>query len=114
MNLAKSLFLLAQSLTLTACAVSAPDRPAAPTAAGEATQRSPAPTSTAQSPGLGVVESASVASLPSSSAGGTAAPTMAYRVKMDDGSTRSVLLAGERFEPGDRVELTSDGRLMRR
>jgi hypothetical protein len=39
---------------------------------------------------------------------------MGYRLKMEDGSTQNVLHAGERFERGDRVELTSEGRLIRR
>ena len=68
-------------------------------------------------PGVGVIESASVVSLPSTgaAAGGTAArgPTMAYAVKMPDGSTQSVVQAGERFQLGDRVQVTSEGRLVR-
>jgi hypothetical protein len=77
-----------------------------------------APAPMAHRPGLGTVESASVASLassPSAAAGGTGAPaTMAYRLRMADGSTQDVLLAGERFKVGERVELTRDGRLVRR
>jgi hypothetical protein len=63
-----------------------------------------------------VVESASIVALGSSpSAGGTASPsTMAYRLKMEDGSTQSVVQAGERYEVGDRLQITSDGRLSRR
>lgn len=70
--------------------------------------------------GTGTVESASVLSLsPSGSAatGGTAgpatSPTMAYRVQMADGSTQSIVQAGERFAVGDRVTVTADGRLTR-
>jgi hypothetical protein len=62
------------------------------------------------------VQSASVASLPSSgtaAGGGTAGPTMAYRIAMPDGSTQSVVQAGERFRVGDRVQVTSDGRALR-
>jgi hypothetical protein len=112
--------LLAQSLFLGACAVPAPDRPGVPTAGSEAVQANApaaAPALRAQRPGVGVVESASVASLPSSSsaaAGASAGPTMAYRLKMEDGSTQNVVQAGERLEVGDRVEVTSDGRLVRR
>ena len=117
-----SLLLLAQSLVLAACAVSAPDRSPVPTAASDAVQAGgPAARTPAYRPGVGVIESASVVSLsssPSAAAGGTAGTpsnaTMAYRLKMDDGSTQSVVLAGERFELGDRVEVTSDGRLIRR
>jgi hypothetical protein len=71
-------------------------------------------------PGVGIVESASVVSLPSSTsaaAGGRAgtatAPTMAYRLRMADGTTQDVVLAGERFQVGDRVQMTSNGRLIR-
>ena len=39
---------------------------------------------------------------------------MAYRLKMDDGSTQSVVQAGERYEVGDRLEIAKDGRLSRR
>lgn len=73
-----------------------------------------------KAPMSGVVESASVLSLassPSAAAGGTAgpatSPTMAYRVKLADGSTQSVVQQGERFAVGDRVQLTGDGRLVR-
>ncbi len=68
--------------------------------------------------GIGVVESASVVSLSSpAAAGGTASPatspTMAYRLKMADGATQDVVQAGERFELGDRVQVSSEGRLSR-
>jgi hypothetical protein len=95
-----ALSLLTLALVLTACAMSAPDR---------------APV---HQPRVGVVESASVVSLsaaPSAAAGSTSStPTMGYRLRMEDGSTQNILYAGERFEPGDRVELTSEGRLIRR
>jgi len=96
---------------LAACAVSQPDRPvgepvSAPAAAPQAV--------------VGTVESASVVSLssvPSAGAGGasgpSSSPTMAYRVQMPDGSTRSVVQAGERFAVGDSVRVTADGRLTR-
>jgi hypothetical protein len=117
MNLSRRLSLLAPSLLLAACATSSPDPAAlppgpapAPTAASDAVVRD----TPAVRPGVGVVESASVASLPSASAGGSSA-TMAYRLKMEDGSAQSVVLrTGERFQHGDRVEVTADGRLLRR
>lgn len=94
---------------LAACATSTPERGRAVT---------PAPV--AEQPRIGVVESASVVSLastPSATAGGTAgaatSPTMAYRVKLPDGSTQSVVQQGERFAVGDRVKLTGEGRLAR-
>jgi len=77
------------------------------------------PTSPAHRPGVGTVESATVLSLSSApaAAGGTAGPgtsaTMAYRLKMADGTTQEVVQAGERFEVGDRVEMTREGRLVR-
>jgi hypothetical protein len=76
----------------------------------------PPPSPISYRPGVGIVESASIVALGSSpSAGGTATPTtMAYRVQMDDGSTQSVVQAGERYEVGDRLQITNDGRLTRR
>ena len=76
-------------------------------------------TSPAHRPGLGTIESATVLSLSSApaAAGGTAGPatsaTMAYRLKMADGTTQDVVQAGERFEVGDRAEMTPEGRLVR-
>ena len=113
-------------LLLAACAAPEPDRPPAPVPVAAPTYK----------PGVGVIESASVVSLPSSrsaTAGGTAphgptmayrlkmedgttphGPTMAYRLKMEDGTTQNIVQAGKRFELGDRVEVTGDGRLVRR
>jgi hypothetical protein len=87
-------------LLLAACAATVTDRPA-------------------DEPRIGVIESAAVVSLassPSATAGGTTpqGPTMAYRLKMEDGTTQSIVQAGERLELGERVEIMQDGRLMRR
>jgi hypothetical protein len=96
-----------QSVVLAACAVSPRETPAPVTTAATPSYQ----------PGIGIVESASVVALASSpSAGGTgapASPTMAYRLKMADGSTQNVVHTGERFELGDRVQITGDGRLTR-
>lgn len=75
----------------------------------------PTPVPGALRPGIGTVESASVVALPSSSAsgGGTAEPTMAYRLRMADGSTQSIVHAGARFKVGERAQVTRDGRLVR-
>ena len=77
---------------------------------------SPGATAPAYRPGVGTIESATVLSL-ASAPGGTAGPatsaTMAYRLKMADGTTQDVVQAGERFEVGDRVEMTREGRLLR-
>jgi hypothetical protein len=112
-------------LMLAACAAPSP-RPAqeaspAPEAApASATAGATGPPGRVVRAGTGTVESASVLSLsPSASAaaGGTAgpatSPTMAYRVQMADGTTQSIVQAGERFAVGDRVSVTSDGRLTR-
>jgi outer membrane lipoprotein SlyB len=79
----------------------------------------PAPATASLRPGTGVVESASVVALPSSSSAGAgatapAAPTMAYRLKMEDGTTQSIVQTGERFSVGDRVQVSGEGRLARR
>jgi hypothetical protein len=78
------------------------------------------PASPAYRAGVGTIESATVLSLssaPAAAAGGTAGPatsaTMAYRLKMADGTTQDAVQAGERFEVGDRVEMTREGRLVR-
>jgi hypothetical protein len=78
-----------------------------------------APAVPAHRPGVGTIESATVLSLSSApaAAGGTAGPgtsaTMAYRVKMADGTMQEVVQTGERFEVGERAEVTSEGRLVR-
>jgi hypothetical protein len=67
-------------------------------------------------PGAGVIESATVVALGSFSGaaeGGASGPTMAYRLKMLDGTTQSVVQIGPRLEVGDRVEVTKEGRLIR-
>jgi len=38
---------------------------------------------------------------------------MAYRLKMADGTLQEVVQTGERFEVGERAEMTSEGRLVR-
>ena len=100
------------SALLAACAAPPPrDQPVADPPAQ--------PASPAYRPGVGTIESATVLSLSSApaAAGGTAgaatSATMAYRLKMGDGTTQDVVQAGERFEVGDRVELTREGRLVR-
>jgi hypothetical protein len=123
MRFTSVLFALAM---LAACAASRPDNPAPDRAGGEADARveqTATPTTPAPRtfrPGIGIVESASVLSLSSTksaTAGGTAgastSPTMAYRLKMADGTTQDAVQAGERFEVGDRVQMTREGRLIR-
>ncbi len=119
MKISHALMACAQSVLLAACAVTQPDRSPAPApSTTPAPAVPPAPAVAAQRPGIGVVESVSVVSLPSSGSaagGGTAAgPTMAYRLRMPDGTTQDVVHTGERYALGDRLELTGDGRLVRR
>jgi hypothetical protein len=113
------------SALLAACAAPPRGEPAAdrPTVEGNRPVDSAAapavPASPAYRPGVATIESATVLSLSSASAaaGATAGPatsaTMAYRLKMADGTTQDVVQAGERFEVGDRVEMTREGRLVR-
>lgn len=123
MRFGNALLACVQSMLLAACAVSPRETPAPvttvpPSTTATAPTTAPAPTPRYQ-PGIGIVESASVvalASSPSAASGGTgapASPTMAYRLKMADGSTQNVVHEGERFELGDRVQITGDGRLTR-
>ena len=73
-----------------------------------------APAPRSYRPGIGIIESATVVALSSStsaSAGGTSGPTMAYRLKMLDGTTQDVVQTGRRFNRGDRVQVTRQGRL---
>lgn len=119
------LWTTAFSALLAACAAPAPNGPSAgyppvqsePPVDAAATPSAPA---SRYRPGVGTIESATVLSLssaPAAAAGGTAGPatsaTMAYRLKMADGTTQDVVQAGERFEVGDRVEMTREGRLVR-
>jgi hypothetical protein len=108
-----------------ACALSLPERPPVDRPAGGADAGATDPAATrarvAHRPGVGTVESASVVSLssPSSASGGGTASaatsaTMAYRVKMSDGTTQDLVQTGERFAVGERVQVTSEGRLIRR
>ena len=114
------------SAMLAACAALPPrDRPVADRPAAEGSRpldnpSAPAqPASSAYRPGVGTIESATVLSLSSApaAAGGTAGPAtsaiMAYRLKMADGTTQDVVQAGSRFEVGDRIEMTREGRLVR-
>lgn len=71
-------------------------------------------------PGAGIVESISLVSVPaagSASAGGTARPAASgpYRVttRMDDGSVQTILINNRAFLVGDRVQVASDGQLVR-
>jgi hypothetical protein len=119
------LWIGAFSAILAACAAPPREQPVGdrPTVEGNRPAGSAAapaaPASPAYRPGVGTIESATVLSLTSTpaSAGGTAGPgtsaTMAYRLKMADGSAQDVVQAGERFEVGERVEMTREGRLVR-
>jgi hypothetical protein len=126
MRFTSALFALAQLAVLAACAVSPRDNSVSDRPGIEADERveqsatPPTPAPRTYRPGIGIVESAAVVSLSSTAsaaAGGTAgaatSPTMAYRLKMADGTTQDVVQTGERFQVGDRVRMISDGRLIR-
>jgi outer membrane lipoprotein SlyB len=73
-----------------------------------------APAARTYRPGIGIVESATVVALSSSTsaaAGGATGPTMAYRLRMNDGTTQEVVQTGRRFQVGDRVFLSREGRV---
>lgn len=75
---------------------------------------SPAPTASSVRPGDGTVVSASGAAA-SAAAGGTAQSesTQQLSIRMDDGTTQVVTLHGATARAGQRVRITSDGRLVR-
>ena len=69
-------------------------------------------------PGFGIIESISLVTLPASaSAGGTLPPVVSgpYRMtlRMDDGNIQTVIQDTRAFLVGDRVQIMSDGRLIR-
>jgi|SRR6476620_2570215 hypothetical protein len=131
MNSGTVLGIVTLSAILAACAAPPPDRrvgpdqPVAnrPAVEGEhpvdAAAAPAAPASRTYRAGVGTIESATVLSLSSApaAAGGTAGPAtsarMAYRLKMADGTLQEVVQTGERFEVGERAEMTSEGRLVR-
>jgi hypothetical protein len=87
---------------------------AAPVVSSSATPVSPS----AYRPGSGIVESISLVTLPASAtAGGTLPPVVSgpYRVtlRMDDGSIQTMIVDNRAFLVGDRVQIMSDGRLIR-
>src|SRR4051812_6597156 len=118
------LWTTALPVLLAACAAPAPNGRSVGTPAGQseptvdATAAPSAPASRYRA-GVGTIQSATVLSLASApaSAGGTAGPgssaTIAYRVKMPDGTVQDLVQTGERFEVGERAQVTSEGRLVR-
>ncbi len=77
----------------------------------------PAPSSAYRS-GFGIVESISLVTLPASAAaGGTLPPVVSgpYRVtvRMDDGAIQTMIVDNRAFLVGDRVQIMTDGRLIR-
>ena len=69
-------------------------------------------------PGFGIIESISLVTLPASaSAGGTLPPVASgpYRMtlRMDDGNIQTVIQDTRAFLVGDRIQIMSDGRLIR-
>lgn len=96
--------------------VTAPPPPEAMPAPVTAPSAPPPVAAKTYRPGAGIIESATVVALGSSSAsagGGASGPTMAYRLKMLDGTMQSVVQVGPRLNIGDRVEVTKEGRVIR-
>jgi hypothetical protein len=91
--------------------------------AGCATHNDPPPatpvTTTSGAPVVsGIVESISLVTPPASAAaGGTLAPAVSgpYRItlRMDDGNIQTMMVDSRAFLVGDRVQIMSDGRLIR-
>jgi len=91
-----------------------------PPAANVSSSAMPVPTAAASAhrSGSGVIESISLVSLPASAAaGGTTPPVVSgpYRVtmRMDDGTTQTMVVDNRAFLVGDRVQVQADGRLIR-
>lgn len=75
-------------------------------------------TSSGYRSGYGIVESISLVTLPAAaSAGGTLPPVVSgpYRVtvRMDEGSIQTMIVDNRAFLVGDRLQIMSDGRLIR-
>ena len=128
MKVFPALSALAVTALLAACASLRPPEspPSAPVTTTPPPVGTPAPATTPSTPppisaktyrpGAGIIESATVVALGSSSAaaeGGASGPTMAYRLKMLDGTMQSVVQVGPRFNVGDRVQVTREGRVLR-
>jgi outer membrane lipoprotein SlyB len=71
------------------------------------TAAAPASTATALRAGSGTIQSVG----PSAAAGGTAAEQLG--INMDDGTTQVINVQGATFQPGERVTVTTDGRVLR-
>lgn len=69
------------------------------------TMMTPAPSPAAYRPGYGVVEAVSLVR--------PGPPPYQLTLRMDDGTVQSVLQHSPSFRVGDRVQLTSDGRIIR-
>jgi hypothetical protein len=116
---------LVLSFALAACSTYDPNYTASPPNPDPAPQSTLPPTGAAAAavpapisyrPGNGVVESVSIErSAPSAGAGGTVGNVGLYRmtVRMDDGSLQTIVQDNPNFRPGDRVQLTADGRVIR-
>jgi hypothetical protein len=88
---------------------------AAPSAPAPAPMQTP---SSGYRSGYGIVESISLVTLPAAaSAGGTLPPVVSgpYRVtvRMDEGSIQTMIVDNRAFLVGDRVQIMTDGRLIR-
>jgi hypothetical protein len=62
-------------------------------------------------PGGGTVQS--VAGGSTSAAAGASSSAQTVTLRMDDGTTQAVTVQGVTLQPGDRVSITPDGRLLK-
>ena len=90
----------------------------APAPVSPVTPVAPASSIGSYRPGFGIIESISLVTLPASaSAGGTLPPVVSgpYRMtlRMDDGNIQTVIQDTRAFLVGDRIQIMSDGRLIR-
>ena len=124
-----TLSLSAVALAVTGCTTyyDTPPSPAVTTSSGApvvvAAPSAPAPAaiqapSSSYRSGYGIVESISLVTLPAvASAGGTLPPVVSgpYRitVRMDEGSIQTMIVDNRAFLVGDRIQIMSDGRLIR-
>lgn len=122
MKLALALSALAAA-GLAGCTTYDPPPPATPvtTTSGtpvlSASSTVPAPTS-APGPRYGIIESISLVTLPASASAGASRPAVVegpYRMtlRMDDGSIQTLIQNTRAYLVGDRIQIMSDGRLIR-
>ena len=96
--------------------VSQPSQPVVvtpPSAAAPATIIVQQPAATPYRAGFGVVESSSLVARPNAAAGGTARGVYRLGLRMDDGTVQMIDIDSRAFMVGDRVQVTSNGHVIR-